>query len=251
VLDSPDLARALTQAEYADRLLGENKMLRLPTNVLWTATGNNLTFRGDLSSRTLLCRIDSGVERPEERKFTISNLAAHLVENRKSLVVAALTVLRAYHAAGRPACKEMKRWGGFDEWSDAIRAPLIWAGLADPYDTRANVLADDPELEMARSAFSVLQDAFGENEFLVRDVVDQCDKNKELRNVMLGLAARRNAKDQLDPRRLGSWFRRFRGRVLNNLRLLVGAGKPGGAIRWKVSEVSEVSQFPTDPSVYI
>src|SRR5262249_7815343 len=75
VLDSPDLARAITQTEYGDRLLGENKMLRLPTNVLWTATGNNLAFRGDLPSRVLLCRIDAAMERPEERKFKISNLA--------------------------------------------------------------------------------------------------------------------------------------------------------------------------------
>ena len=36
----------------------------------------------------------------------------------------------------------------------------------------------------------------------------------------------------------------FRGRVLDNLQLLVGPGKPGGAVRWKVGEVSQVSQFP-------
>ena len=49
VLSSADLARAVTQSEYSDRLLGVNRMLRLPTNILWTATGNNLTVRGDLS----------------------------------------------------------------------------------------------------------------------------------------------------------------------------------------------------------
>lgn len=246
VLASPDLARAITQIEYADRLLGENKMLRLPTNVLWTATGNNLTFRGDLSSRTLLSRIDAGVERPEERKFKIPNLSAHLTRNRKHLVVAALTILRAYHVAQRPRNKERSTWGGFEDWSDSIREPLIWAGMPDPCETRTNVLADDPELEMARSAFTALRDAFGDAEFLVREVIERCDSDKTLRGVMLSLAQDRDAKDQINSKRLGSWCRRFRGRVLDGLRLLVGAGKPRGATRWSVSQVSQVSQFPTD-----
>jgi hypothetical protein len=43
-LASPDLAKAITQSEYQDRALGTNRMLRLTTNVLLTATGNNLIF---------------------------------------------------------------------------------------------------------------------------------------------------------------------------------------------------------------
>ena len=101
-LDSPHLARAITQSVYADRLLGVNEMLRLPTNVLWTATGNNLVFRGDMPSRTLVCRIDAKVERPEERTFKIVDLPAYLLIHRKRLVIAALTILRAYRNAGSP-----------------------------------------------------------------------------------------------------------------------------------------------------
>ncbi len=248
VLNSSDLARAITQNEYGDRLLGENKMLHLPTNVLWTATGNNLTFRGDLSSRTLLCRIDAGVERPEERKFKIPNLEEHLTENRKSLVVAALTILRAYCAAKRPR-QEVKAWGGFDEWSASVREPLIWAGSADPYETRTNVLDDDPELEMARVALSALHSVFGKEEFLARDIIDRCESDKTLKNAMLSLAARKNAKDQIDPWRLGSWCRRFRARVFDNLKLDISPGKPGGATQWKVSQMGQVSQFPAGPHV--
>ncbi len=248
VLDSPDLARAITQSEYMDRLLGENRMLRLPTNVLWTATGNNLTFRGDLSSRTLLCRIDPKTERPEEREFNVRNLPAYIVENRRRLVVAALTILRAHHLAGRPHPENMKQWGGFEDWSASIRAPLVWAGATDPYETRANVLADDPDLEMAREAFNALYDVFQGTEFLVREVVDRCDrcdpekslKNEvTLRDAMLNIAARRNAKDQLDPRRLGWWLRHYRGRVLSGLRLVVWPRKLDGAVKWAITEEKE------------
>jgi hypothetical protein len=142
-LASPDLARAITQSDYQDRLLGKNMMLRLPTNVLWTATGNNLVFRGDLSSRALLCRIDSRLERPESRTFRIPHLQSYLKKNRPRLVAAALTILRAYHVAGRPR-QQVQPWGGFDNWSASIREPLVWLGLADPCKTRENVVADDP-----------------------------------------------------------------------------------------------------------
>ena len=79
-----------------------NRMLRLPTNVLWTATGNNLTFKSDLPSRALLCRIDAQEERPEERLFKIADLPAYLMTNRKRLVASCLTIMRAYRIAGRP-----------------------------------------------------------------------------------------------------------------------------------------------------
>ena len=109
-LNSPDLAKAITQPIYSDRLLGATQTLRLPTNVLWLATGNNLSFGNDLPSRSLLCRIDAKVERPEERAFTITDLPVHLLDNRKRLVGAALTILRAYHQAGRPGQKVVPGW---------------------------------------------------------------------------------------------------------------------------------------------
>jgi len=86
-LDSPHLARAITQSVYSDRRLGVNEMLQLLTNILWTATGNNLSFLGDLRSRALISRIDAGVERPEERAFRIADLPGYLMANRERLVV--------------------------------------------------------------------------------------------------------------------------------------------------------------------
>ncbi|HEV2379792.1 MAG TPA: hypothetical protein VG206_08340 [Terriglobia bacterium] len=94
-------------------LLGKTRILRLPTNVLWTATGNNLSFRGDLSVRALVCRLDARIERPEEREFVIPDLKSNVTERRQELVTAALTIPRAYVVAGRPH-QALKPWGGFD-----------------------------------------------------------------------------------------------------------------------------------------
>jgi hypothetical protein len=231
-LASPDLAKAITQSEYQDRLLGESRMLRLPTNVLWTATGNNLVFRGDLSSRALLCRIDSGMERPEARTFKIHDLEDFLRNSRKVLVAAALTILRAYQVAGRPR-QQVQPWGGFNNWSAFIREPLVWLGLADPCKTRETVLADDPEREESLTALLALHEAFGDSEFTVKMIADRCGSDDALKSSILSVAAGRQQRHELDPRRLGWWCRNRKDQVLGGLRLR-HSGKGSGVAYWRI-----------------
>lgn len=231
-LASPDLAKAITQSEYQDRLLGESRMLRLPTNVLWTATGNNLVFRGDLSSRALLCRIDSGLERPEARTFTISHLEDFLRDNRRHLVAAALTILRAYYVAGRPR-QEVPPWGGFSNWSAFIREPIVWLGLADPCKTRETVLVDDPEREESLAVLTSLHEAFPDSEFTVKMIADRCGADDTLKNSILSVAAGRQQRHEVDSRRLGWWCRNRRDQVLGGLRLRLSR-KTSGIAYWQI-----------------
>jgi putative DNA primase/helicase len=234
-LASPDLAKALTQTEYQDRALGTNRMLRLPTCVLWTATGNNLAFRKDLSSRALLSRIVPNMERPEERRFKIENLKEYLMEHRPQLVVAALTILRAYHVAGRPR-QQVKPWGGFDDWSASIREPLVWLGLADPYETRDTVLADDPEREASLAALHALHKKFEDDEFTAKRIMRHCNAPSTLRTVM-EVAAVGERHKEFDSQSLGWWLRRNRDKILGGLRL-VSPGEGSGVARWQVLKVS-------------
>jgi hypothetical protein len=241
VLDSADLARALTQSEYSDRLLGGNKMLRLPTNIFWTATGNNLTFRGDLPSRTLVSRINAGLERPEERTFRIPDLPGYLIANRKRLVAAALTILRAYHVAGRPR-QNVRPWGGFDQWSRELREPLVWLGLPDPCATREQIIVNDPDRELTVEMLRTWHGAFDDKVMLAREIVAavEDDQHNELNQALLMVAAKRDHSNQIDVRRLGIWCASKADRVIDGLRLT-----PDRKIRraqgWRVSCVSQVS----------
>src|SRR5690606_21364248 len=61
---------------------------------------------------------------------------------RHELVVAALTVLRAYDVAGRPT--KVKAMGAFEDWS-WIRGALMWLDCADPADTREEIFDSDPK----------------------------------------------------------------------------------------------------------
>jgi hypothetical protein len=63
------------------------------------ATGNNLQFGSDLYRRAVLCQMDAGVERPELRTFKRKDLLKWVKANRAKLVVAGLTVLRAWRVA--------------------------------------------------------------------------------------------------------------------------------------------------------
>jgi hypothetical protein len=220
-LKSPDLSRAITQPIYQDRVLGESRTIRVPTNVLWTATGNNLTFRGDLVVRALLCQLDARIERPEERQFKITDLRRYVAQHRKTLVAAAMTILRAYVTAGRPD-QGLKAWGGFEEWSATVRAPLVWLGMADPYGTRQHLFEDDPDREQAAAALSGWHAAFGEKTVLIGSVIEPAGSDEKLKSALVPVAASKNDANQLDSRRLSHWCREWRGRIIGGFRLEKG-----------------------------
>lgn len=134
------LCSALTQELVQARILGKSERMLLPSNCLILATGNNLQLAGDVSRRAVICRIDSGEERPDKRQFEFDPrvLAA---EHRPQLVVAALTAMRAYIAAGRPA--PLAKIGSFEDFN-LVREALVWLGHADPAETRAAVFDNDP-----------------------------------------------------------------------------------------------------------
>jgi hypothetical protein len=223
-IKSPDLCKIITQDEFSDRLLGESTTLHLPTNVLWTATGNNLTFRGDLTTRVLLCDIDANMEQPEHRSFKIPNFEDYLLKHRAEIVAAALTILRAFHVANRPK-QAGKPWGGFDQWCAFIREPLIWVGMADPCETRDKVITDDPEKETAVEVFTELWHTFHNDKFTAREAATRANEyEKELggyRNESLHdvLAAATGDKRDVNQTRLGWWLRSWRDRFIGPLRL--------------------------------
>ncbi len=123
------LNQVLTQPSATVRVLGESRNVEAPCGALVLANGNNLAVAADLTRRTLLCRLDAGVERPELREFRADPLAL-IRKHRGRYVYAALTILRAYHVAGRP--RQPKPLGSFEAWSSWVRGAVMWVGCADP-----------------------------------------------------------------------------------------------------------------------
>ncbi len=140
-LEGDFLCTALTQETITFRPLGLSEKVCVSTRSLFLATGNNLGIRGDLSRRCVICRLDARTANPEERAFDF-DATDEVMRDRPSLVTAALTVLRAYIAAGRPV--PLKAVGSFENWS-LVRGALVWLGWPDPADTISLIKSEDTE----------------------------------------------------------------------------------------------------------
>lgn len=127
-LDSEHLAAVLTDTQWRDRQLGQTKELTLPNRAVWAATGNNLAFSRELARRVVWIRLDARMETPESRRgFRHPNLLAHVRAHRAELVHAALTLVRAWLAAGRPAGQ--LTMGSFEQYVAVMGGILDVAGI--------------------------------------------------------------------------------------------------------------------------
>lgn len=183
---SSALCSALTQESYKGRLLGINKNLTVSSEVTFLATGNNLTFIGDISTRVILCKLDPKMDNPEERSFDV-DLKKYIPEHRGELVQAGLTILRAYHVARRPK-QDMKQLGRFEDWSDWVRAAIIWVGMADPCDSRKDIENCDPERQKLINLLVNWYEVVGDLPIRTRDIISKSEKNDALQDSLKSIA---------------------------------------------------------------
>lgn len=140
--------QAITGTVWSDRELKTNRVISCPMNVVWLATGNNISYGTDIGRRVMPIRIHTSDERPEERKdFRHNPLLSWVSDNRGKLAVDALTILRAYFAAGKPRV-DREAWGSFESWTEIIRGAIVWAGLTDPLPNREHANRSDVTREL-------------------------------------------------------------------------------------------------------
>jgi hypothetical protein len=144
--DSSCLASAMTSPRFKGRLLGANKQIECSTRVMTVATGNAINLAGDLASRFVSVRLDTGLERPEDRSastFKIPDLRRWMVDNRQRVAAAVHTIVRGYiqecrRRGGTPETVAARRaidGSRFGGPCDVLRDALLWAfpELPDPF----------------------------------------------------------------------------------------------------------------------
>jgi hypothetical protein len=230
VLGSGTLAAALTAEYWEDRVLGVSKRARAPLRAVWFATGNGLMFKRDLGRRVIPIDMDAKAEHPEDRNgFTHPDLRRWTREHRPQLVVAAITLLRAYHLAGRPSWATIGS-GSFEEWHAQIRGACTWIGLGDPHEGTARIRRDDDSdimtLDLALQAW---RSAFGETPVLAADAVTRSESDRVLRDALIALLG----SDHLETAALGYALRRVKGRRVAGL-WFERAGERRAGTRWMV-----------------
>jgi hypothetical protein len=231
------LDAALTATSWKDRLLGASRIVEAPMIATWYATGNNVAVAADTARRICHIRLESPEERPETRQgFVHSDLVGWVSANRPRFLGAALTILRAYCAAGRPD-QGLPAWGSYEGWSRLVRSAVVWAGLPDPGQTR---LLLQESADVTAESMGVLLSAWERmdaerNGLTSAEVIERLksppspapDWYADLRDAVEALVGR------LDARALGTRLRSYRRRVFAG-RFLDQAGRAHRAARWVV-----------------
>jgi hypothetical protein len=215
-----------------DRVLGLSKTVVASTAATIVVSGNNLSIAGDLSARTLVCRLDPKTDHPEHRRFT-RDLMEYIPKERGRLVPAALTFLRGFLTIEeKPA---MEPWQRFPEWDRLIRAAVVWAGLPDPLLALRQGEANDPRRLEHQAVMETWHEAFADKATAVREAVKVAAsralmEDHRLFDALLDVAGERG---EINLRKLGRWLAKMNGRIQGGMQIARGSVVCGNQT-WKV-----------------
>jgi len=219
------ICQAIERPIVKPRVLGRSETKRIENTVTVFCNGNNLRFIGDIAPRVILCSMDANMERPELRDFA-GDPVATVLANRGRYIAAILTIIRAYLAAGSP--KQCTPLPSFGDWSRLIRSPLLWLGCRDPVETMEAARAEDPTRVNLRSfvaAWSKL--ILPDKRMTAGELKNEASKEiygelpadrATLQAAMNAVASNRHG--EIDPKKLGHWLGRHKGRVVDGYKLL-------------------------------
>lgn len=239
------LDKCVTAVDSVDlRVLGRSELRTLPWRALIMASGNNVSFRDDMLPRVLSPRLESPLENPETRT-DLPDLRAVALARRPSLVADALTILRAYVAAGRPTVA-VQRWGGFDAWVSLVASALVWAGAPDPMGARRGLAGDEDPVKTAEAAlvngWAILCRDVDPTGITVSTAVTSLypaprsdeppDGRDNIREAIANLVVVRPGSAPAH-RALGDALRKLKGRPIGGQKL-VSVPVKGGIAKWRV-----------------
>jgi hypothetical protein len=246
-LVSPSLAAVLTSTAWQDRVLGHSQMIILPHRVSWIGTGNNIRLAGDLPRRCFWVRMDAKEARPWQRTgFKHPKLVEWVTETRGAIIVAILTVARAWILAGKPQMPDLPVMGSFEAWVDILGNILGFAklegflvNLNDMYDSA------DEETPQWEGFLSTWWNELSSKYYTVAELTGQFKSNKTLADSIPTDMAD-SVEDKGFTRKLGRALSKRSGiRYTNNLMIEKGRVEHS-AILWAVKVWEKTTQnYPT------
>ena len=233
-LNEARLSKLITSEYYSGRLLGGNQEVRLPTNSLFSFTGNNVTLSSDLVRRMFCIRLTADRERPEERVFKHNDIVQRSLDVRSDVICACLQIIEGYIKAGSVEDFKGHRSSGFPQWDKMVRFPILWATGVDILDSMTKNREDSTEHRSMAGIVEGLHEIYGDSAFTSTDLLklvkggptsaDQCiDKLREC-IANLSLKALENT------RSLTAQLKKLDGRLFEQLMLEYkkGQNRKGG-----------------------
>ena len=248
--------KVLTAVDTVDlRVLGRSEIVSVPWSAIICFTGNNPQICDDTQRRCIRAQLSSGVENPENRTdFKRPALLKWTADNRPALVVAGLTMLRAYVTAGRPDVG-LKPWGSFEAWSALVASAIVYAGGEDPMKTRLVFEDTRPgergELDALLEGWAKLQGEAGLTCGAAIRTLEEASRPPELEALLETdvlasfretVAAVASVRGRLDAKRLGEYLAKHARRTIGGRRFVRGTDLHKVA-RWKVESVLEMGDL--------
>lgn len=238
-LRSSTLNSYLTGADVKIRLFLSQRFRRAVPSIMFFVNGNNLSVADDLDRRMLMSKIDPRVERPELEPHSFNPIQlcrAH----RDDIVRCIFTILRGYIVAGNPLGSKYTL-GSFEEWSEHVLAPLLWAAdgdpeIGNPLDSIETIRSENPtisfELEFKRTWYEHFKDRPVQvSELLLPDFKD--------RPIFRALKDLTNSRgNEISTQSIGKQLRKIKDRAHEGYRL-VQFDKKDSTIRWRVIHEGE------------
>jgi putative DNA primase/helicase len=201
------------------RVLGLSKTPSCECHTAIFATGNNVNFKGDMVRRGLLIDLEALSARPELQVFKGDALAKARAERAK-YVAAALTIARAYFAAGKP--KVCGPFGSYGPWSDMVPSPLVWLGEPDPMLSVEEIRKEDEVLASIVEFFGLwLSYLKVDHPYTTARIIETAETDArqtnnfntpDLKLFLLKVAASRTKSNEISSDRLGKWLHKISGR---------------------------------------
>jgi hypothetical protein len=261
--ESTVVAACMTGGSIEGRVLGASKMSgRMPFNSLMLLSGNNMTLGADAAQRFLVARIEPMTATPHLNTFPFDPVKL-AEENRMEMVVAGLTLLRGFVAAGMP--KLGAGCSRFAAWDRLVRQAVVWVSrelgmdFGDPLRA-LDVNQSSPDQEDLLSLLHGWKQLFGFRAVTTAEVLSALEQQdslaqkspeiSQLLNVVLNWGEYgRLPSHRALGRQLG-----FRvGRIFDDLRLMRAGMMRGGYQTWRleslvpiVSNVPAVDDFEDD-----
>lgn len=249
-IDSGSLATAFTQPVWNARMLATNENATIPIRVIWAITANNIKMSQELARRSLWIRIDANEEMPWLRKDFKHNLDEWLPQNRDNLVTAALVLINAWLAQGKPLFTERKK-GSYESWAKVMGGILQTVGingfleneekLFDHVISKGDQLTDFVKAWAVRQANRTEQGAYpalsAHDLFKLASVSDNNDENRsneyyDLLGDMLGAGNQRSRQTKL-----GHILSENRDKVIAGHKILLDERRSGGVKWWRLERV--------------
>jgi hypothetical protein len=227
-ISCPHIEAALTASEISDRVLGVSQVETVPSTTVQIFTGNSITPRGDMASRSLMLALNVSRPDPENREFAHADPLAWTQANRPKIVRTLYTLLIA-GALNRPKQQEaktrFKTWWNLVGWPVEYAASLIGTTVNCTELMRAGEVEDE-EASAVSAALTIMLKTWGERTFTSMDVVTamiteeaETAKAEAIADALADLAGKRL--DRPSARSIG----KFLGNRLVNRPAWIGDGQ--------------------------